>query len=101
MNPTEISDPSQLSDPAFLERFNQERRLAAKKPPGALVTFTTGPVGTVIPVKHDLGRTPSEVSIVNPQGQLTVWTDPAKAWDDTYVYLQASVASTVATVRIS
>lgn len=99
-NPLDLTSLSQLEDPLWVEKFNEERRRLAAATHGPVVEFTTTTATdtTTIPIKHGMGRVPSEFHVVDADGAVDISRDP-KAWDDQYAYLRASVAGRVVKIR--
>ena len=85
-----------MNDPNWVESFNAERRQQSRaiNTPVIKIVTATG----VIPVKHDLGRVPTEFHVVDTDVAVNISRD-VKAWDDTYAYINASAANAVVSLR--
>lgn len=100
MQPIPLSNVEQLNDPAWVQRFNEERLAARTTLPGSKVTVVTET--GIMPVKHGLGRIPRNVFIVRPENQTISLRDErnTREWDETNIYVSFSVASQVVDLQI-
>lgn len=106
MKPVQITDASQITDPAFIERLNASLAESSHGSPGAKITFTTETAATIMPIKHNLGRLPGRFAISEQNGTCTFSSDSTgatagtKAWDSEYIYVVPSAAGVVVTVNV-
>ena len=97
--PLDLTDPSKLNDPAWVEQFNLQRQQQSQSLPGVKVQVTTET--GLMPIKHGLGRVPTAAIIVRADGSLTI-TDQrnAKAWDTDNIYVSFNTAGIVADIQV-